>query len=61
MDALFGLPRKKSAGKSVREPLHGLFFFFKEQQSVDELLKVLPLGGHPQRYTFKSVYNSVVA
>ena len=38
MDALFGLPRKKSAGKSVKEPVHG-HLFFKEQQSVDEFVE----------------------
>ena len=35
MDALFGLPRKKSAGQSHRDPLHG-HIFFKDQPSVDE-------------------------
>ena len=35
MDALFGLPRKKSAGRSHRDPLHGQIFF-KDQPSVDE-------------------------
>ena len=35
MDALFGLPRKKSAGYSHRDALHG-HLFFKNQQSVDE-------------------------
>ena len=35
MDALFGLPRKKSAGRSFRDPLHG-DLFFGNQASVDE-------------------------
>lgn len=35
MDALFGLPRKKSAGKSVRPPLTG-HLFFEDQTAVDE-------------------------
>ena len=35
MDALFGLPRKKSAGKSHRPPLYDSLFF-KDQSSVDE-------------------------
>ncbi len=35
MDALFGLPRKKAAGKSYREPLHG-HLFFGDQACVDE-------------------------
>ena len=38
MDALFGLPRKKSAGKSFRNPLHG-HIFFGNQQSVDEFVE----------------------
>ena len=35
MDALFGLPRKKSAGRSYRDPLHG-DLFFGNQASIDE-------------------------
>lgn len=35
MDALFGLPRKKSAGSSHRDPLHG-DLFFGDQAAVDE-------------------------
>lgn len=35
MDALFGLPRKKSAGSSTRDPLHGSLFF-SDQMAVDE-------------------------
>ena len=35
MDALFGLPRKKSAGNSVRPPLTGNLFF-EDQTAVDE-------------------------
>lgn len=35
MDALFGLPRRKSAGQSHRQPLHGSLFF-KDQHAVDE-------------------------
>ena len=35
MDALFGLPRKKSAGISFRDALHGHLFFGK-QEEVDE-------------------------
>ena len=34
MDALFGLPQKKSAGISFRDALHGNLFFGK--QEVDE-------------------------
>ena len=35
MDALFGLPRKKAAGGSLRPPLHG-HLFFEDQDIVDE-------------------------
>ena len=37
MDALFGLPRKKSAGISHRDPLFG-DLIFREQASVDEFV-----------------------
>ncbi len=36
-DALFGLPRKKSAGSSVREPLHGENIF-NNQKEVDHFI-----------------------
>ena len=36
--ALFGLPRKKSAGLSYRPPLHG-DIFFADQSSVDEFVQ----------------------
>lgn len=35
MDALFGLPRKKSAGTSARPPLFGHMMFI-DQSCVDE-------------------------
>ena len=35
--ALFGLPRKKSAGESVRSPLHGDLFFCG-QAEVDDFV-----------------------
>lgn len=38
MDALFGLPRKKSAGTSYRNPLHEELFFC-EQLPVDEFVE----------------------
>ena len=37
MDALFGLPRKKSAGVSYRGPLMGELFFF-DQTEVDQFI-----------------------
>ena len=37
MDALFGLPRKKSSGISYRDAIHGHYFFY-EQSMVDEFV-----------------------
>lgn len=37
MDAIFGLPRKKSAGISCRSPLHGALFF-GDQATLDEFV-----------------------
>ena len=37
MDALFGLPRKKAAGTSFRDPIHGHLFFGK-QERVDDFV-----------------------
>ena len=37
VDALFGLPRKKAAGISQRDPLHG-DLFFGNQSAVDEFV-----------------------
>ena len=37
MDALFGLPRKKSAGQSFREARHG-HLFFRQPSVVDEFV-----------------------
>ena len=37
LDGLFGLPRKKSAGESLRPPLHGSLFFC-DQSDVDEFV-----------------------
>ncbi len=42
MDALFGLPRKKSAGTSYRDPLHGELFFFK-QPPIDQYVEEMAL------------------
>ena len=43
MDAIFGLPRKKSAGKSFRQPLHG-GLFFENQNEVDEFVEAAPVS-----------------
>ena len=37
MDALFGLPRKKSSGTSYSEAVHG-HYFFDNQSMVDEFV-----------------------
>lgn len=37
MDALFGLPRKKAAGQSFKESIHG-HLFFGNQASVDDFV-----------------------
>ena len=37
MDALFGLPRKKSAGISYNDANHG-HYFFNDQSIVDEFV-----------------------
>ena len=43
MDALFGLPRKKSAGFSYRKPLHG-HIYFCDQSLVDEYVSDYVMG-----------------
>ncbi len=45
IDALFGLPRKKSAGVSHRDPVQGSLFFC-DQSSVDEFVKT---SCHPKK------------
>ena len=39
MDALFGLPRKKSSGSSYRNSIHG-HYFFCDQSAVDEFVSM---------------------
>ena len=46
MDALFGLPRKKVAGRSQRDALHG-HLFFGDQAAVDE--HVIRIGNKSQK------------
>ena len=41
MDALFGLPRKKSTGISYRGAIHG-HYFFNDQSMVDEFVSSIP-------------------
>ena len=41
MDALFGLPRRKAAGTSYRQALHGSLFF-QDQGDVDKFVKSAP-------------------
>ena len=45
LDALFGLPRKKAAWKSHRDPLHG-DLFFGNQSSVDEHVAMYRIPNH---------------
>ena len=40
-DALFGLPRKKAAGSSYRQPLHGSLMF-GDQGEVDSFVAAYP-------------------
>ena len=47
MDALFGLPRKHSAGYSCCEALHGSLYFL-DQPSVDEFVHSTTLEKIPQ-------------
>lgn len=48
MDALFGLPRKKSAGHSFRDALHG-HLLFTDQRSVDEYVAGYVMGKKPSK------------
>ena len=41
MDAIFGLPRKKSAGVSYGDAIHG-HYFFEDQSKVDEFVLSVP-------------------
>ena len=51
MDAIFGLPRKKAAGQSIRAPLHGHLFFY-DQTVIDEYVE----SAFQQRFTSHKVY-----
>ena len=54
-DALFGLPRKKSAGKSHRDPLHG-HIFFGNQNDVDEHVSSYKMPNQKQgRVSYSSI------
>ena len=55
MDALFGLPRRKSAGQSHRQPLHGSLFF-KDQHEVDEHIAGAKGQKHDKVKTRSSMY-----
>lgn len=54
MDALFGLPRKKAAGISHRQALHGAIFF-QDQSSVDSFVS----NFHEARYSHNKVTVSI--
>ena len=53
MDALFGLPRKKSAGVSNREPLLRNLYFYN-QCAVDQFVK--ESGKAKSQYNVSSKY-----
>lgn len=53
MDALFGLPRKKSAGQSFKDPVHG-DLFFQDQQAVDEYISSLPSGRKADKVYYRA-------
>ena len=55
MDALFGLPRKKSAGISYKAPLLGNLFF-GEQSSVDLFVAECNKSKSMSAVSFCSVY-----
>ncbi len=57
MDGLFGLPRKKSAGKSHRGPLHG-DLYFKDQHAVDEYVASATSAKMKDKVT--SIYYGIV-
>ncbi len=44
MDALFGLPRKKAAGHSFDDPLHGSLLFGDQKQVDDFVAQSVPLS-----------------
>lgn len=52
MDALFGLPRKKSAGKSFRSALHG-HIFLVSQPCVDEFVESSRTERKPTKQVIK--------
>ena len=54
MDALFGLPRKKAAGISHRDPLHQDLFFC-QQSDVDVFL-----AESAQQKASSNVYNYII-
>ena len=53
MDALFGLPRKKSSGTSYREAIHG-HYFFDNQSDVDEFVSSNPSRKNQKVYCLDS-------
>lgn len=54
LDANFGLVRKKSAGRSTDEPLHGNTMFAKEEDVQDYLLSH-PDGSKPNEVSKSSL------
>ena len=54
VDAIFGLPRKKTAGESVRPPLRGELFFL-DQDLVDECVS----SANTIKYSSHKVYQTI--
>ena len=55
MDALFGLPRKKSAGISFRDAIHG-HLFFGQQERVDDYVVLASLRNKKEPKVY-SIYD----
>ena len=63
MDALFGLPRKKSAGSSHRKSLHGHLHFLN-QSDVDQFVKEAqrdkPVTQQICKYSYRSTIHTAM-
>ena len=56
VDALFGRPRKKCAGISFRQPLHGMLYF-ENQDEVDLFVEPAP---RVKRQSNKVIYQCLM-
>jgi len=55
LDGIFGLPRKKAAGLSHREPVHGPLFFH-DQHTVDEFVNSYSIAKKVHMVNGKNVF-----